>query len=99
MTEGTFGTFKLPEGVFDSWAPENVAPMVAFLARDEAAHISGQVFVVFGGTVQRMAPWPVAGQIAEERRWTPDELAVELEKLMPGLTASPPEFPDVGIPA
>ncbi len=32
MTEKTFGELTLPEGQFDTLAPENVAPMVAFLA-------------------------------------------------------------------
>jgi NAD(P)-dependent dehydrogenase (short-subunit alcohol dehydrogenase family) len=98
MTEGTFGTFKLPEGEFDSWAPENVAPWAAFLARDEAAQISGQIFVVFGGTVQVMTPWPIASQISAEKTWTPDELVAEARKLFPDMVAHPPEFPDVGIP-
>src|SRR5438128_8587345 len=31
MTEKTFGELKVPEGEFDQLAPENVAPVVAFL--------------------------------------------------------------------
>src|SRR2546426_4213607 len=34
LTEKTFGDLSLPEGQFDALAPENVAPMVAFLASD-----------------------------------------------------------------
>ena len=33
------------------WAPEDVAPFAAFLASDAAAHINGQVFLVYGNTI------------------------------------------------
>lgn len=98
MTEGTFGTFKIAEGEFDAWAAENVAPWAVFLSREEAKEISGQVFVVYGGTVQLMMPWPIAGQISAAKKWSPEELVVEARKLFPDMKAQPPEFPDVGIP-
>lgn len=41
---------KPPEG-FDVFAPENVAPLVSYLASPDAAHISGEVFVVWGPRV------------------------------------------------
>ena len=41
---------KPPEG-FDVFAPENVAPLVSYLASPDAGHISGEVFVVWGPRV------------------------------------------------
>lgn len=98
MTEGTFGDFKLPEGAFDAWDPDNVAPWVGFLACDAAAKITGQIFVVFGGTVRRMEPWSVSTDLSKNGRWTLQELTSRAHELIPGLEASAPPFPDVGMP-
>jgi 3-oxoacyl-[acyl-carrier protein] reductase len=43
--------FKAPEEGFDLWHPANVAPLVGYLASAQAAQISGEVFVVWGGRV------------------------------------------------
>jgi NAD(P)-dependent dehydrogenase (short-subunit alcohol dehydrogenase family) len=70
--------------VFDEFAPENVAPLVGFLASDAAAHISGQLFVVFGGTIIRQQPWTAAGTISTGGRWDLDRLGEEFDKLFDG---------------
>jgi NAD(P)-dependent dehydrogenase (short-subunit alcohol dehydrogenase family) len=81
LTEKTFGELKLPEGEFDSLAPENVAPMVAYLASDAAAHITGQVFYVQGGLVQLYQGWTPVAEIQRDQRWTPAELAERMGEL------------------
>ncbi|CAB1369211.1 SDR family NAD(P)-dependent oxidoreductase [Denitratisoma oestradiolicum] len=43
--------FAAPEKGFDVFNPENVAPLVGYLASPESGHISGEVFVVWGGQV------------------------------------------------
>ena len=94
MTIGTFGEIGSAQDGFDSWDPANVAPMVVFLAREEAADISGQVFVVYGGTVSRHAPWQEMATIKVEHRWQPDELlAAVSQTLVPQHKAPHPEFP------
>jgi NAD(P)-dependent dehydrogenase (short-subunit alcohol dehydrogenase family) len=73
-----------PEEGFDQFAPENVAPLVAFLATDAAAHISGNAFVVFGGTVILERPWAWGPQIEKNGRWTLDQLAQQIDKVFDG---------------
>lgn len=88
----TFGDSMMaaPEdpNAFDAWAPENIAPLVAFLASDKASHISGQVFVVAGGLVQLAKPWEPGPQIDKGARWTVDELAGEIDKLFEGIPST-----------
>ena len=63
------------EGEYDAWHPDNVGPLVGFLASDAAADVSGQVFVMWGAHVYLMSGWHLVNDFdAGDRRWTVDEL-------------------------
>jgi NAD(P)-dependent dehydrogenase (short-subunit alcohol dehydrogenase family) len=70
------------EGKFDFWHPANVSPFVTYLASDLCT-ISGQVFLVGGGLVQRAAPWTLdeAWKIERRDRWTVADLADAIAEL------------------
>src|SRR5437667_680084 len=75
------GMMAAPDEGFDQFAPENVAPLVTYLATDAAAHITGQVFLVFGGQVTLMRPWTAGPSIEKGERWSVEELGNEIGKL------------------
>ncbi|PKB80560.1 MAG: 3-hydroxyacyl-CoA dehydrogenase [SAR202 cluster bacterium Io17-Chloro-G9] len=55
--------------------PDDIAPMVAWLASDEAAHVNGHVFHVTEGLVNLLnEPEPVK-TIQKQGKWTVEELA------------------------
>ncbi|HEY8599097.1 MAG TPA: SDR family oxidoreductase [Thermomicrobiales bacterium] len=55
--------------------PANVAPMVAYLATDDAAGINGHFFGVRGNTIALYSHWELAGVLRAGRRWQPAEIA------------------------
>ena len=93
MTEDLFGNMAVAEeGKFDSFGPENVAPLVAFLASDEAADISGQNFIVYGGDIWATGGFHTIGEIHRESMWTPEELAAAKGELFKGISSGVPAF-------
>ena len=54
--------------------PENVAPLVVFLASEEAQAINGQVFGSFGYEIALLAQPHFVRGLRHTRRWRPEEL-------------------------
>ena len=93
MTETLGAPLGDPDGEgFDEWNPDNIAPVVAWLASDAAAEVSGQVFVVFGGRVHLLEGFTELSAIANEGRWTVDELVARQEELFAGHRSKIPRF-------
>jgi NAD(P)-dependent dehydrogenase (short-subunit alcohol dehydrogenase family) len=84
MTEGAYGSIEVGEG-FDFWHPDNVAPLVVYLASDASSHISGKVFGVQGNVVELYQPWTSFSEIVNESgRWEPGDLAARVDTLFEG---------------
>jgi len=78
LTEG-LGVGTPPPDGFDPMAPDNVSPMVAYLATENCP-IGGKVFFVFGGSVQLFQPWTIVDKISNDQKWTVDGLAEQAAK-------------------
>jgi len=55
--------------------PDNVAPLVVYLASDAAANVNGQVFHSYGYAYTLLAQPHAVRSIRSDARWKPDELA------------------------
>ena len=91
MTETVAGAADFMSG--DEWDPEQIAPVVGFLASEEAADISGQVFVVWGTKVHVMDGFTLAGTLDRgEGRFTPEELLARKDELFADRSSKIPKM-------
>ncbi len=74
---------------FNPYAPENVAPLVVWLASDAARDITGRVFNMRGGLVEIAEPWSHGPRADTGARWDVEEF----DDVVPDLLsrARPPE--------
>ena len=70
---------KAPAGEFDVFDPRNIAPLVSWLASDDAADVHGEVFRVGGGTVWLMQGWHSAAKVQQRAVWEPEALGAKLK--------------------
>ncbi|MBW3662555.1 MAG: SDR family NAD(P)-dependent oxidoreductase [Actinobacteria bacterium] len=63
---------------FDRMSPGNSAPMVAWLASDEALHVTGQVFRAVGSSIAHYEPWKLGAEITTEDRWDATKIGPEV---------------------
>ena len=79
--------------------PEQVAPMVAYLATDDAWNINGQIFAVSGGTVSLLYHPTPYRTIFKDGTWTLDELKqIVPAQLMADVSNPAPPPGDLDIP-
>jgi NAD(P)-dependent dehydrogenase (short-subunit alcohol dehydrogenase family) len=82
MTEDTFDMGAPPEG-FDPLDPSNMSPLVVALCADDAQHITGQVFHVWGGAINALHGWTSGELFASDDKWNADALLGELLERFP----------------
>ena len=79
--------FAKPDEGFDNFAPENVAPLVSYLASPKAERVSGQVFVIWGKHVTIVGRPSTDTRFESQEPWSVENLHQQLgphfEKLEP----------------
>jgi len=68
---------QIDEAEYDPMNPANSAPMVAWLASDEAMHVTGQVFRAVGHRITHYVPWslgPTVETKGKPARWEPEDI-------------------------
>ncbi len=75
-------------GEFDVFGPQNISPLVVWLASDDAKDVHGEAFRVGGGAVWLMQGWHTVGQVSQRAIWDPATLGGKLKtELAKGITA------------
>jgi len=86
MTESLgFGADRAEDraGRFDPDDPDNIAPLVVWLAGPAAAGITGRVFNIHGGHISVAEGWVAGPGVGRDDRWE----VSELDEVIPGLVA------------
>lgn len=73
---------KPDDGSFDYWAPENVSSLLAWLAAEESAHITGRIFESEGGKISIADGWRSTEGVDKGARWEPAEVGEAVKQLL-----------------
>jgi NAD(P)-dependent dehydrogenase (short-subunit alcohol dehydrogenase family) len=77
---------------FDTWAPENTAALVGWLASDLSKGVTGQVFVITGGVVHLEHGWKPVNTATNDKPWTIDGIEGVRDQLFSGVDTGVPPF-------
>jgi NAD(P)-dependent dehydrogenase (short-subunit alcohol dehydrogenase family) len=83
MTETVFTEMmRRPDSGFDAMAPENVAPLVAWLASPQSRDVTGRVFEVSGGSISVAEGWVAGPHVDKGARWDSAEIGDAVRELL-----------------
>ncbi|WP_342363231.1 SDR family oxidoreductase [Terrarubrum flagellatum] len=93
MTETAFAEQMKPkENEFDIFAPENMAPLVAFLCSEASRDITGQIFDLRGGRISVALGWIDGPTIDKGARWQASEIGAAVRDLVAARPAPKPVY-------
>ncbi len=70
--------FVKPEEGFDTYAPENCSPLVAYLASPQAANVSGYLMIVYAKSITMVGQPDVGTQFETDDAWTAESVEEKL---------------------
>ena len=79
-------------GAFDVFAPENMAPLVAYLVSEQSRGVTGQVFELKGGTIFLSQGWTDSRAYEKGERFDAAELDPVVRKLIAGREPAKPVY-------
>jgi NAD(P)-dependent dehydrogenase (short-subunit alcohol dehydrogenase family) len=85
MTENlsrAVGRAEPAEGEWSERPPDNIAPLVTWLASAESAGVTGQVFLVAGGRIAIAKQWERGPGVDHGARWDPSDLGPVVTSLL-----------------
>ncbi|MGH7814764.1 MAG: SDR family oxidoreductase [Candidatus Binataceae bacterium] len=86
-TPATAAGMQMKSGDWDPFNPAHIAPLVAWLASDDAKDVHGEIFRVGMGNVWLMQGWHSVAKVSKRGMWDPAELGAKLkEELAKGVT-------------
>ena len=90
MTEDVFKDMMAkPDAGFDAMAPENISPLIVWLASGESRGVTGRVFEIAGGKLSLADGWREGPVVDKGARWEPDEIGPAVHDLI--AKAVPPQ--------
>jgi NAD(P)-dependent dehydrogenase (short-subunit alcohol dehydrogenase family) len=90
MTEEVFAeTMARPDSGFDAVDPANVSPVVAWLASEDSADVTGRVIEIEGGRICVEEGWRHGPAVDIGQRWDADDVGPTVRDLL--VKAEPPE--------
>lgn len=93
MTETAFSeVMQAKEGAFDVFAPENTAPLIAWLVSESSAGVTGQIFELIGGKIILALGWNDGPAFDKGSRWEPAELGEKITGLLAERPAAKPVY-------
>jgi NAD(P)-dependent dehydrogenase (short-subunit alcohol dehydrogenase family) len=93
MTETVLASaMAAPESGFDEMDPDNVSPLVAWLASTDSRDVTGRVFEVSGGSLNIADGWQSVPGIDKKARWNPAELGPTVRELLSQAPLSAPVY-------
>jgi NAD(P)-dependent dehydrogenase (short-subunit alcohol dehydrogenase family) len=83
MTEEVFAKMMArPESGFDAMDPENVSPVVAWLAGGDSRDVTGQMLEVSGGKIAVADGWRTGPEVDKGARWDPRDVGAAVRALL-----------------